>query len=114
MTLRKGMEEKCAKDELGFLLRWSLQERVAGASPSPEVWERILARAERPAVWRRSKFHRGYRVVRVQLARVNAFLVAQIVAWMWPQGRWVDWKFDPRFARTLFDQYGFFLFRLAF
>lgn len=114
MTLRKSMEEKHTKDELGSLLRWSLQERVADASPSPEVWEEILARAERSAGWRRSSFYRGYRAARGQLARVNAFLVAQIVAWMWPQGRWVDWKFDPRFARTLFDQYGFFLFRLAF
>ena len=114
MTLRKGVEEKNTKDELGSLLRWSLQERVAGASPSPEVWGRILTRAERSAVWRRSNFHYGYRAVKVQLARINAFFVAQIVAWMWPQGRWVDWKLDPRFARTLFDQYGFFLFRLAF
>lgn len=113
MTLHKDME-KPSTDELGALIRWSLQERVVDASPSPEVWERILARAERPVVWKRPKFYNGYRVVRAQLAKISVFLEAQIVSWLWPQGRWVEWRFDPRFTRTLFDQYGFFLFRLAF
>ncbi len=114
MILHKGPTEKRSQDELGPLVRWSLQESVAGSSPSPEVRERILACAERSVMWKRSEFHYGYRAVRAQLSRANVFLVAQIVSWMWPQGRWVDWKFDPRFTRTLFDQYGFFLFRLAF
>ena len=87
MTLHKGMIEKRAKDELGSLLSWSLEKRVAGASPSPEVWERILAQAERPAVWKSSRFHLGYRAVRAQLVRVNAFIVAQIVSWRWPQNK---------------------------
>ena len=116
MTSHRDVSEERSKDELDALLRWSLRERVAGASPSVEVWERVRTRADRMATRkrRRSQFYSGYRTVMVQLSRVKAFLLAQIVLWLWPQGRWVEWRFDPRFTRLFFDQYGFFLLRVAF
>jgi hypothetical protein len=116
MTLRKNALEERSKDELGVLIQWSLQERVGDAVPPAETWERIRTRANRMVVWkkRRSQFYRGYRAAMVQLFKVKTFLLAQITAWLWPQGRWVEWRFDPRFTRLLFDQYGFFLLRVAF
>jgi len=116
MTLRKNASEGRSKDELSDLVQWSLRESVAGASPPDEVWECIRTRANRTATWkmRGSQFHSGYRAVMVQFSKVKAFFLAKVVAWMWPQGRWVEWRFDPRFSRLFFDQYGFFLLRVAF
>lgn len=116
MTSHRDVEGR-SKDELGTLIEWSLRESVAGASPSPEVWGRIRTRARRMATWRRrrSQFYSAYRTAMVHLSKAKAFLLAQIVGWMWPhQGRWVEWRFDPSFRRQFFDQYGFFLLRLAF
>lgn len=50
MTLHKSILERHSQDELSALIRWTLRDRVAGASPSPEVWERIRARAEQSTV----------------------------------------------------------------
>ncbi len=116
MTLHKNVLEERSKDELGALIQWSLRERVGEAVPPTEAWERIRTRANRTIVWKRrgSQFYSGYQTAMEQLFKVKTFLLAQIVAWLWPQGRWVEWKFDPRFTRLLFDQYGFFLLRVAF
>lgn len=41
----KGAENKAmhlAEDDLGRLLRWSLEDAVSGAEPSPDVWPRVL------------------------------------------------------------------------
>ncbi len=117
MTSHKGMLEKRSKnDELGMLIRCSLQGRVAGASPSPEVWERIRARAEQSTVQGRIGFVRGgYRAAMIQLprrflsslAKVNAFLFA-LGAQMWRQNAWKEWRFDPSYMhmRLLTDQCG--------
>ena len=110
MTLHKGI------DELGMLIQCSLRERVAGASPPPEVWERIRARAEQSTVQGRIGFTRGgYRAAMIQLSRrllsslvkVNAFLSALVVR-VWHQNAWKEWRFDPSFVhvRLLTDQYG--------
>lgn len=117
MTLRKDVSAGHVRnDELDALIRRSLRERVAEASPPPEVWERICARVERPAIRRRLRSRSGYQVARALLSQMGAFLWEQAASWMWPQGRWVEWRFDHRFTRILFDQYqyGFFWLRLAF
>jgi hypothetical protein len=50
---RNGLEGRFV-DELGSVIRWSLRERVAGAVPSPQVWERIEERVvQREAAWTR-------------------------------------------------------------
>jgi len=116
MTSHRGALEGHSTDELDSLIQWALQERVAGSSPPPWVWKRIRTFAECPTVWSlmRLRFSRGHRAVVAQLSRVNTFLSAQISSWIWPQDTWVEWRFDPCFARLLVDQYGFFLLRLAF
>jgi len=115
MTSRKDMKER-STDKLGNLIRWALRERVAGASPPPWVWDRIRVRAERRAGWNlvRSISEGGYRALIAQRSTISSFLSARIVSWMWPQGRWVEWKLDPRFTRLLADQYALFLLQLAF
>ena len=40
MSLPKD-KERHIDDNLDGLIRWSLQDSVAGAEPSPQVWERI-------------------------------------------------------------------------
>lgn len=101
-------------DELDNLIRWALRERVAGVSISPHVWERIKERLERPAV--RSlmglRSSKAYRVILARLARVDAFLSAQVASWMWPENRWMEWRRAPC-STCLLDQYGF-LPQLAF
>jgi len=49
MISRKGVLERSPADELDGLIRWALRERVDGAVPSPQVWERIRERVERRA-----------------------------------------------------------------
>ena len=44
MTLRRKRDRL---DDLGRQIHWALQDRVADATPSPQTWERIQARAER-------------------------------------------------------------------
>lgn len=42
-------ENGCAapeEDDLGRLIRWSLEDSVAGAEPPPDVWPRILDRVK--------------------------------------------------------------------
>ena len=114
MTLRKDVFEGHSADELDKLIRWALRERVVGASPSSHVWERIKERVGWPTAWRLMglRFSKGYRAVMAQLARVGAFLSAQIASWAWPENRWVEWRLDPRLTYLL-DQYSPML-RLAF
>ena len=117
MISRKRGSERRSGDGLDGLIRWSLQESVAGGSPSPETWERIRFRAERLAVWRRLgiTFEGGYRATTAQLSRARGFFLALLVSWIWPRGRWGDWNADPYSSRMAFDQYGFFtLLRWAF
>ncbi|MEE8390601.1 MAG: hypothetical protein V3S14_07375 [Anaerolineae bacterium] len=128
MTLHKDMAEKRSTDELGNLIQWALRERVAGASPPPEVWERIHARIEQstvrgPALSANGAFgvegrvgpdRGGYRAAMKQLSRgflwglskVNAFLSAQTVR-VWHQNEWKEWRSDPDYTHLLVDQYGF-------
>jgi len=107
MTSRKDVFEGHSADELDNLIRWALRERVVGASPSSHVWERIKERVGRPTAWRLMglRFSKGYRAVMAQLARVGAFLSAQIASWAWPENRWVEWRYDPRNTHLLY-QYG--------
>jgi len=35
-------------DEMDALVRWALQDSVAGEEPSPEVWQKIRARLKQP------------------------------------------------------------------
>ena len=117
MTSHKEVFDERSRDELGGLIRWALKESVVDASPPPDAWGRIRRRAERWLVWERITSHFGmvYRATAAQLSRVNAFFLALIVSWIWPRGRWGDWRFDPYASRVIFEQYGFFtLLRLAF
>jgi len=119
MTSRRDMiSGNRSKDELGALIRWSLQETVADAYPPPEVWERIRARAELPAMWRRLMSRRGYRAAMARLSRMGAFLLAQVASWIQPRYRWEDrWvpgRLDPYFSSFVFYEPGFLWLRLAF
>jgi len=80
MTLHKSILERHSQDELSALIRWTLRDRVAGASPSPEVWERIrtriCARAEQstvqgPALPPRGLHCEGTLVAGVAVSRVE-------------------------------------------
>jgi hypothetical protein len=116
MTSHRGVERR-SMDELDNLIQRSMKESVADASPPPDTWERIHARAERSMAWERIGFlFRGvYRATAAQTSQVSGFFLALIVAWIWPRGRWDDWRFDPSRSRLLLEQYGFFtLLRLAF
>jgi hypothetical protein len=58
---RRSVEADCAshlpeEDDLGELIRWSLEDSVAGAEPPEHIWPEILERVEQmpsPAVPRR-------------------------------------------------------------
>ena len=116
MTLHREAETR-SMDELDNLIRWSVKESVADASPPPGTWERIHVRAERSVAWVRvgSLLRGAYQVTAAQTSQVSGFFLALIVAWIWPRGRWGDWRFDPYGSRLLLEQYGFFtLLRLAF
>jgi hypothetical protein len=116
MTLHRVVERR-SMDELDNLIRKSMTESVADASPPTDTWERIHARAERSVIWERvgSLFRGAYRATAAQTSQVSGFFLALIVAWIWPRGRWDDWRFDPSRSRLLLEQYGFFtLLRLAF
>ncbi len=41
MSLRKMKSKEYFDDGIDCLTRWALQDSVAGAEPSPQVWERI-------------------------------------------------------------------------
>lgn len=98
MTSHKEEFEGRSTGEMDRLIRWALRDRVIGASPSPRVWERIRERAGRPTVWR---------LVGFRFSRVDAFLSAQVAAWM-PQSERARERRD--FCSTyLFDQYGLLL-----
>ena len=114
MTSRRGISGKYSADELDGLIRWALQERVAGNSPPPEMYERICALAKRHAPWHLMGrgISRACWAVADQLSNVDAFLSAQMPFWIRPQRGWTEWRWDPRFT-CLLDQYGFLL-QLAF
>jgi hypothetical protein len=116
MTSHRGVERR-SMDELDNLIRRSMRESVADASPPPGTWERIHVRVDRSIAWERvgSLFRGAYRATAAQTSQVSGFFLALIVAWIWPRGRWDDWRFDPSRSRLLLEQYGFFtLLRLAF
>lgn len=137
MTLHKSILERHSQDELSALIRWALRDRVAGASPSPEVWERIRARirtrAEQSTVQgpalpprglvavsrvegRVGSVRGGYRAAIIQLSqgllrglsRANEFLSAQTVG-VRRQNEWKEWRLDPDYAhaRLLVEQCSF-------
>jgi len=112
MTSRRSMSARYSADELDGLIRWVLQERVAGAYPAPGVWERVCARVERSVPGSGGRFCRGYRAVVAELSRIGAFLSVQIACWTRSQNKWGDWRLDPSLT-CLLDQYGFML-RFAF
>jgi len=47
MTSRRDSACGCVTNELDGMVELALHERVAGAVPSPEAWERIRGRVER-------------------------------------------------------------------
>lgn len=119
MISRRDVSREHPTEELDGLIQRALREKVARASPSPRVWNRIRERAENSKVRTSPISHRNSRVGMAQLARVffrlNAFLFAQIASWIWPRNEWVEWRLDPYFSRLLIDQYGgLFLLRVAF
>jgi hypothetical protein len=110
MTSHRRVLEGHTRDELDNLIYWALQERVAGSSPPPQVWEHIEARVQRRSAGVEGRFW----AVLAQVFRACTSLSAQIGSWIWPQDAWVEWRFDPCFTRLLVDQYSFLLLQLAF
>ena len=109
--LRDVLEGR-SMDELDRLIRRTLRESVAGASPPPHVWERIRVCAGRStACGGRLGYYRVYRAVMAWRSRADAFLYAQIASSRWPQNEGGAWRCDPYYARLL--THGFLL-RLAF
>jgi hypothetical protein len=41
MNLRRVDRDQSSNDNVDRLIRWALHDSVAGAEPSPQVWERI-------------------------------------------------------------------------
>jgi hypothetical protein len=41
MNLRRVNRDQSAEDNVDRLIRWALHDSVAGAEPSPQVWDRI-------------------------------------------------------------------------
>jgi hypothetical protein len=46
MSLPKADKDQYIDDNLDVLLRWALQDSVAGAEPSSQVWQRIQQQIE--------------------------------------------------------------------
>jgi hypothetical protein len=116
MTLRKSVSGKHSTDKLDSLIQWALKEKIAGAFPPSEVWERIRVQAERSTVREQVRLDRGgYRTVVAQLFRglswglsqVDACLFAQTVR-AWNQNAWDERRFDSDFTytRLLIEQCG--------
>ena len=102
-------EERTPADDLDGLIRWALRGRVAGDSPSPQVWEHIRARAERPKPWTLvALIASGYRMAKIPFLRAGVFLSAQYAAFrqsqLRPQDEWGEWSYDPWVAHHL-NQY---------
>jgi hypothetical protein len=63
-------------DEIDALVRWALQDSVAGEEPSPEVWHKIRARLEQP----KAQFlPRRKRLLSTQLSWLVQLLVLGII-----------------------------------
>jgi hypothetical protein len=63
-------------DEIDALVRWALQDSVAGEEPSPEVWRKIRARLEQP----KAQFHpRRKRPLSAQFSWLVQLLVLGII-----------------------------------
>ena len=63
-------------DEIDALVRWVLQDSVAGEKPSPEVWDKIRARLEQP----KTQLHpRRGRLLSAQLSWLVQLLVLGIL-----------------------------------
>lgn len=114
MTSRRERQGRCSAGEFEGLIRWALQERVVGRCPPPGMGERICALAKRRRLWfaMGRGFRKGYWTLVGGLFDVDAHLSALMDSWLRPQGKWEEWRFDPRFT-CLVDQYSF-LFQLAF
>jgi hypothetical protein len=69
-------ENSYQNDEIDALVRWALQDSVAGEEPSPEVWHKIRARLEQP----KAQFPpRKRRVLVAQLSWLVQLLVLGII-----------------------------------
>jgi len=114
MTSRRELQEECSVGELDGLIQWALWGRVVGECPPPGMCERICALAERRTMWCavRRGLRSGYWTMVGRLSDIDAFVSALMDFWLRPQGRWEEWRLDPRFT-CLVDQYSF-LFQLAF
>lgn len=83
---RRSVEADCAsnvpeEDDLGELIRWSLEDSIAGAEPPEHVWPEILERVEQmasPATPRRQPQRRAAfpLVSLVQAVVISALLLA--------------------------------------
>jgi hypothetical protein len=114
MTSRRNVFEGYPIDDLDRMIRLTLWEEAARASPPSRTWGHVRALVKRPTVWKLIQLglSKSCWAVRVQLSRIDAFLGASATSWTWPQNGWVDWRFDPVVTR-LVDQYGLLL-SLAF
>jgi len=104
MILREDAPERYPAGGLDSLVRYALRGRVAGASPSPKIGERIRARVERSKSRRAAgrRFSEGCRMVMmISLSKMDTFLSVWCAAW---NKEWVEWRYDPRMTRFL-DQY---------
>ncbi len=107
MTSRRGVFEGRSADELDRVIRWALRERVAGASPSPDVWERIKARVEHWAMLKRTGEDTG--LFLAFLRAVAAWLSADVLQPVFVtqpahRDRAMTWGYDLGWARIL-DQH---------
>jgi hypothetical protein len=69
-------ENPYQSDEVDALVRWALQDSVAGEEPPPEVWHKIRARLEQP----KAQFHhRRKRLLSAQLSWLVQLLVLGII-----------------------------------
>jgi hypothetical protein len=69
-------ENPYQSDEVDALVRWALQDSVAGEEPPPEVWHKIRARLEQP----KAQFHhRRERLLSAHLSWLVQLLVLGII-----------------------------------
>jgi hypothetical protein len=72
-------ENPYPSDEIDVLVRWALQDSVAGEEPPPEVWHKIRARLEQP----KAQFHhRRKRLLSARLSWLVQLLVLGIIILM--------------------------------
>jgi hypothetical protein len=69
-------ENPYQSDEVDALVRWALQDSVAGEEPPPEVWHKIRARLEQPKAQSHSR--RG-RLLSAQFSLLVQLLVLGVI-----------------------------------